>query len=303
MSVPLPFPVSPSRAAAEPLLDKAAVTAPSALGHPPPSSKPVPDPDPNPNVALFEASAVSLDRFDLPADIDIFEAARRGSLDLVSRIVEQGVNPSARDHENCTALHWAAIKNHLAVVKFLIEQGAEIDATGGELMATPLHWAARSGNVQVVTFLVNRGADPALQDNQGYNALHLAAHGGFPMMVLYLLAIGMDVDEGDGMGRTALMWTCYLGASLDALDALLRHGGARLDRVDSTGFSALHWAVISHHMAFAEALVRAGSPLDIRDPDGKSPADWAAERGLQDRFSEMLVECGKKKGRTRPFDQ
>lgn len=48
-----------------------------------------------------------------------------------------------RDPQGITALHWASINNHVLASKFLLESGAEVDAIGGDLSATPLHWAAR----------------------------------------------------------------------------------------------------------------------------------------------------------------
>ncbi|KAJ9106106.1 hypothetical protein QFC21_001248 [Naganishia friedmannii] len=56
-------------------------------------------------------------------------------------LTEETVN--SRDEQGVTALHWAAINNHVAVCRFLLELGAEIDPVGGELKATPLMWAAR----------------------------------------------------------------------------------------------------------------------------------------------------------------
>ncbi|CAB4409645.1 unnamed protein product [Rhizophagus irregularis] len=53
------------------------------------------------------------------------------------------------DSQNVTALHWAAINNHVIVAKYLIENGAEVNAFGGELVATPLHWAARNGHLPI----------------------------------------------------------------------------------------------------------------------------------------------------------
>lgn len=38
-----------------------------------------------------------------------------------------GVTVNDRDNGNCTALHWAAINNHLMVAKFLVDQGAVVD--------------------------------------------------------------------------------------------------------------------------------------------------------------------------------
>ena len=52
-------------------------------------------------------------------------------------------NVNDRDAQNITALHWAAINNQVLPCKFLLENGAEVDARGGDLNATPLHWAAR----------------------------------------------------------------------------------------------------------------------------------------------------------------
>ncbi|KAJ3332820.1 hypothetical protein HDU76_012943, partial [Blyttiomyces sp. JEL0837] len=99
-----------------------------------------------------------------------------------------------------------------------------------------------SGHIQMVTYLYKKGANPNLSDNQGYNALHLAAHAGHAMMILYLVSIGMDVDAGDTMGRTALMWAAYQGNSNESMEVLIKEN-ALLDKTDSTGFTALHWAI------------------------------------------------------------
>ncbi|KAJ3414182.1 hypothetical protein HDV05_006887 [Chytridiales sp. JEL 0842] len=239
-----------------------------------------------------------------PLDLDLYQAAQRGASNRVSALLEAGeVTANSRDAENCTALHWAAINNHLGVARLLIDKGAEVDAIGGDLLATPLHWAARSGHVQMVTFLIKKGAQPSLKDNQGYNALHLAAHAGHAMMILYLLASGMDVDETDTMSRTALMWTAYQGSSLDSMEVLLQNQPF-LDRTDSTGFTALHWAVISQHLQFAKLLIQAGASVDVKDSNGKTPADWAKERGYLKTYEQIIAEhTKKKKCSSQPFSQ
>ncbi|KAI8816761.1 ankyrin repeat-containing domain protein [Fimicolochytrium jonesii] len=178
-----------------------------------------------------------------PPEPDLFLASQQGIYDRVKQLLDSGENAATdRDAENCTALHWASINNHVRIAQLLIERGAQVDATGGELLATPLHWATRSGHVQIVSILHSAGADLTLEDNQGYNALHLAAHAGNALMIVFLLALGMDVNSLDTMGRTALMWSAYKGNSIDSLRELLR-AGAALDLVDQTGYSALHWAV------------------------------------------------------------
>ncbi|KAI8850331.1 ankyrin repeat-containing domain protein [Chytridium lagenaria] len=237
------------------------------------------------------------------ADLDIFQASQRGFLPRVKHLLDiENVSATARDKDNCTALHWAAINNQIAIARLLVERGAEIDAIGGELMATPLQWASRSGHVQMATFLYQRGANPLVKDNQGYNSLHLAAHAGHAMMLIYLVAVGVDVNSPDTMGRTALMWTAYQGNSPESMDAVIKQK-AGLDVTDSTGYTALHWAIISHHLNFAKKLIEAGATMDIKDPEGKTPADWAKERGHADRFAAILQECSKGKPSGQPFSK
>lgn len=46
-----------------------------------------------------------------------------------------------RDAEGATGLHYAALGGHRAVVEFLVERGADINAADGTFGATPAGWA------------------------------------------------------------------------------------------------------------------------------------------------------------------
>jgi palmitoyltransferase len=70
-------------------------------------------------------------------------------------------------NENITLLHWAAINSRIEIAKYLISKGAQVDAVGGILDATPLHWAIRDGKLDSVIFLLSYNANPAFIDNEG----------------------------------------------------------------------------------------------------------------------------------------
>ena len=147
----------------------------------------------------------------------------------------------------------------------------------------------RSGHVQLVAFLAQQNASLSIQDNQGYNPLHLAVHGSQPFMVLLLLGLKMHVDSLDFYKRTPLMWACYSGSSIESIQVLLSWD-PDLDLRDTTGYTALHWAVISAHYHAGKYLVDAGADLNIRDENGKTPYDWAKERGQEEQYSYMVLD-------------
>lgn len=67
-----------------------------------------------------------------------------GKVAIVAKLIE--ADPAmvkSRDFQDVTALHWAAINNQIPIAKYLMDHGAEVDAIGGELVATPLHWCTR----------------------------------------------------------------------------------------------------------------------------------------------------------------
>ena len=76
---------------------------------------------------------------------------------------------------------------------------------------------------------------------------------------------------------------------------------AYIDRVDASGFTALHWAVISHHFAFAKMLLEAGARVDIEDAKGKTAKAWAEERGKGDKWRAMVKLVGQEDITSLPF--
>lgn len=55
----------------------------------------------------------------------LIRAAHNGHMQTVKFLVEQGANVNALDMGDNSALHWAAMRGHVEIVKFLTEQGAD----------------------------------------------------------------------------------------------------------------------------------------------------------------------------------
>ena len=89
---------------------------------------------------------------------DIVDAAKRGDGHAVHKLIQ--VDPdqvAARDGDGYTALHWAAIRAHRAIVTELVAAGAPVDAIGAD-GGTPLHWACHHDHEDTVGLLLDAGA-------------------------------------------------------------------------------------------------------------------------------------------------
>jgi len=93
---------------------------------------------------------------------EILRAAKSGDAGRVRQLVE--LDPSlmsVRDSDGSTPLHCACWKGHEAVVKLLIECGADVNAENQNEHwgTTPLHAAAHANQKRVAELLIANGAN------------------------------------------------------------------------------------------------------------------------------------------------
>ena len=176
--------------------------------------------------------------------------------------------------------------------KFLLENGADANAKGGDAVATPAMWAAQRCNYYVVHLLLLHGADPLLTDVQGYNILHLATFDGNVFLLVLLLHQNIPVDTPDLQGHTSLMWAAYKGYPA-CVDLFLRWG-ASVEAKDENGFTALHWSLVTRSQPCIQKLVEYGSDRFAETNDGKSPFKVATEMNSVRMWFRALGACGYK---------
>ena len=133
----------------------------------------------------------------------LVEAADKGYLATVQRLVESGVDVDSRDDEGETALHQACDQGHLEIVKYLLAHRADPNAYDDE-GETPFHEAIEEGRAPVFEALL---AAPRLDLNapkRNLTPLMLCVDANKADWVEMLLRRGVSVGDIDGEGRTAL---------------------------------------------------------------------------------------------------
>ena len=193
--------------------------------------------------------------------------AQYGMLDAVKLFVQAGMPLTTKNpDDDFTALHQAATYGHLAVVKYLVGQGAAVDAEGksGE---TPFIWAAWNGHLEIVKYLREQGA--SLLNSTPVGAAHrLAKDAGHTAVVTYIEGQAQVELAKHGVPFTTREFILSVGRSSQSrvqsrVVKLFVQAGMSLASMDNVR-TALHQAVYVGPLEIVKYLVEQGG-----QPNGK----------------------------------
>lgn len=115
----------------------------------------------------------------------MWEATWKNHEAIVKLLVEKGAQVNYADYEGRTALHEAAYYGHTNLVEYLLDKNAEIDCEDMHGQ-TPLFRAVQGSRHDVVSLLVQRGAKTNRLDGEGVTIQHVSAFNGEPHMAWWL---------------------------------------------------------------------------------------------------------------------
>ena len=199
--------------------------------------------------------------------LPIHEAVLAGKKDVVAQIL--GVDSeqvSLGDHEGWTPLHHAVSRRDYAMVDFLCEKGADVDAVqkGGSTNwyrkrgQRPVDIALNNGDRELVGYLLAKGArytldlavaagdenrikellkDPRNIDEVGGRPMALAVEAGSAALVRMLLDGGVDpnLDEGRNAPKGSALYKAVRDERYDIAEMLLEEGADPNQGIESSG--------------------------------------------------------------------
>ena len=188
-----------------------------------------------------------------------------------------GVNMEARDHQGNTALSLAAGNGHEGIVRFLLSEGANVDAesythtprSGG----TPLSQAVLGPHIGVIRILLDAGAkvETRRQCKTGMTTLNRAVHPPFfnEAVVQVVLEHGASIEiartDRPYQGRTRLIMMASELLGLSIIRILLDKG-ANIEARDAREKTALHRAVEYYQVKNVQLLLEHGADPKSVDP-------------------------------------
>jgi hypothetical protein len=180
--------------------------------------------------------------------MELIKACRNGDLNLVRSLIENGSNVNYKDKFGISSLIWASSRNHLEVVKVLIENGVE-----NSDIKTSLLCASQHGHLEIIKYLVSNGADVNHKSNTGWTSLMWASRNGHLETVKYLIEKGAEVNHKDNDGETSLMWASDKG-HLETVKYLI-YKNADVNHKNNNKETSLIFASIQEHLEIIKYLI------------------------------------------------
>ena len=144
---------------------------------------------------------------DVVAHKMIRKAIKQGAFDEVERLIGSDKSLLEMMTPFGTWLHIAASHGKLDIVRWLIAQGANVNAAGGSFEGTPVHMAASKGHLEVVKYLIE--SDAILDVSEPVrNPLFGAIYGGYTAVAKLLMDSGIDTSVS------------YTGENMTNMDAV-----------------------------------------------------------------------------------
>lgn len=139
-------------------------------------------------------------------DLTIYEASAIGELASVKQLLaEQAVLLDTFSPDGFTCLGLACFFGHLEIVKYLIENGANVNIPShNAFKVAPIHSACAISNEQIIVLLLENGANVNAKQQNGVTPLHSVAHHGQTHLVKLLIRYGADMHAKMDTGQTPL---------------------------------------------------------------------------------------------------
>jgi len=242
----------------------------------------------------------------------MIEAAERGEVRTLKRLLSANETPELRDADGRTPLMLAAAGGHDEAVQLLLDHGAQTMVTDNNGRTALMH-AATAGRKSVVGSIGAPDGSLALRDNDGQSASDLAFASGKCSLgtALFVGSASSAVQAAiletcgaeemqtlkekelvfaamDDRGRSPV-WYAARAGNAEVVSFLIEEGF----ETDAAGLSPLLIAINGAHENVASILIAAGADIDTETSSGNTALMIAATRGLSS-VVERLVQKGAK---------
>ena len=222
---------------------------------------------------------VDLNIHDSSGKTPLILASIEGQATTVAQLLKRNADARARDNSGKNAVHYAAARNSIWIVRNLLRNAPSRQYINAEddQGRTALGVASEGGSRTMVALLIFYGANIKTKDRDRWTPLHGAASSGHEATVRLLLDSGTPIESRSSTGSTALHEAASNGH--EATVRLLLGRGARIEAASAGGSTALRRAASNGHEAMVRLLLDRGAQVEAASNDGSTALHWSASNG------------------------
>ncbi|XP_076174429.1 no mechanoreceptor potential C isoform X4 [Ptiloglossa arizonensis] len=218
-------------------------------------------------------------------------AARRRDIDMVRILVDYGTTVDTQNGDGQTALHIASAEGDETLVKYFYGVRASASITDHQ-DRTPMHLAAENGHASIIELLADKfKASIFERTKDGSTLMHIASLNGHSECATMLFKKGVYLHMPNKRGARSIHTAAKYG-HVGIISTLLQRG-EKVDATTNDNYTALHIAVENAKPAVVETLLGYGAEVHVRG--GKlreTPLHIAARVPDGDRCALMLLKSG-----------
>ncbi|NXM71748.1 TNI3K kinase, partial [Serilophus lunatus] len=216
-----------------------------------------------------------------------------GNKSHIRTLMLKGLRPSRLTRNGFTALHLAAYKDQVELLRALLHGGADTQQVGYGAL-TALHVASIVGHPQAVDVLLQHGAYVNVQDAVFFTPLHIAAYYGHEQVAHLLLKFGADVNASGEVGDRPLHLAAAKGF-LNITKLLMEEGSkADVNAQDNEDHVPLHFCSRFGHHEIVKFFLQSSFEVQphVVNIYGDTPLHLACYNGKLDVVKEIIQLSG-----------
>ncbi|XP_059173558.1 transient receptor potential cation channel subfamily A member 1-like [Physella acuta] len=202
----------------------------------------------------------------------IHSAVGGGNVEVLKQFLKYGADPSCKQDDGLTAVHYAAIQGSLEMLqamnnlnrKSTLFAADSVDVQG----RTPLHWAAIFNHASVTKYLIDLPSDMNAFDSMKLTPLLAAATNSSWAALNVLLSYGADTSLTNSSKRNFLHLAVINGMELnETFKALkyIKNISARCNEKDIAGYTPLHYAAEEGLQLVVKNIISLGASVTHRN--------------------------------------
>ena len=218
---------------------------------------------------------------------------RDGEFEKASELVISNMGiinvDDTNDANGVTALHWAADRGEIDMIKLLIGPGGGCVDPKNSWNSTPLFWAANNGHDDAVIALIESKASISSRNHNNWSPFHACIRAGALKAAKYIAEKYDTVINMPAHGGVHPIHLGCIARRVDVVQYLLSTGKTSINVSTHSGVTPLHLACKLNYVDMASYLIEQDADLDAQNADGATPLHICAQKRYYELCRKLIL--------------